>query len=351
MIALLILGDSTAPRWLFSVGRVAEGQQVTAALNGTPFNSEETVLQVDIINASIRRSAKFGTAKKRDMLTGGPTQVRPFPLAASRQWSRFLGTVADSVAPPLQHLRRVCLGASSQFMQQISGANAIVRRPLSFTFVPILTRSRPADLLCARYLRAEPRFASTIVPHCTSFASAALHITHRTSCSFLSSLRAGRLPFHFADIRYLQLGGTTVTCYAFGSILSFYTVERVGRRIMFLVGSVFQAIAMLIVFGSLLPGTASAANGAVFGIFLYLFTFGSTWLQVRCSLLPTTEFSLTTYSAAPLVVPRRDQPSPNSNQRQRCFHDDQLGVRRILLSFSNSTDFSFSTDGTLLSSN
>ena len=72
---------------------------------------------------------------------------------------------------------------------------------------------------------------------------------------------------------------------------------------MFLLGSVFQAIAMLIVFGSLLPGTPMAANGAVFGIFLYLFTFGSTWLQVRF-LSFRVESTLTLHSAAPLVVPR-----------------------------------------------
>ena len=73
---------------------------------------------------------------------------------------------------------------------------------------------------------------------------------------------------------------------------------------MFLVGSVFQAIAMLIVFGSLLPGTATAANGAVFGIFLYLFTFGSTWLQVSRFLIVLSNSPLTMNFAASLVVPR-----------------------------------------------
>ena len=43
-----------------------------------------------------------------------------------------------------------------------------------------------------------------------------------------------------------------------------------------------QSLSMVIVFACLIPGTASAANGAVLGLFLFLVFFGSTWLQVRC---------------------------------------------------------------------
>jgi hypothetical protein len=49
---------------------------------------------------------------------------------------------------------------------------------------------------------------------------------------------------------------------------------------MFLVGSWGQMISMIITFACLILGTTCAANGAVFGLFLFLFSFGSTWLEL-----------------------------------------------------------------------
>lgn len=84
-----------APRWLISNGRVAEGQAVIAALENSPFDSPETVLRTRVILESMETKE---IRRKRDVLTSGPSQ----------------------------HLRRTIIGASSQIMQQIGGANAII---------------------------------------------------------------------------------------------------------------------------------------------------------------------------------------------------------------------------------
>ncbi|BGP13476.1 sugar transporter-like protein [Rhodosporidiobolus nylandii] len=78
----------------------------------------------------------------------------------------------------------------------------------------------------------------------------------------------------------LILGGVNVSVYALAAFMSYFTIERFGRRKMFLVGSWGQMISMVITFACLIPGTESAANGAVFGLFLFLFFFGSTWLEL-----------------------------------------------------------------------
>ncbi|SCZ94792.1 BZ3500_MvSof-1268-A1-R1_Chr12-1g03661 [Microbotryum saponariae] len=123
---------------------------------------------------------------------------------------------------PTQHLRRALLGASSQIMQQIGGCNAVIY------FAPVIFQQN-------------------------------LHLSRELS---------------------LILGGVNVTVYALSSGIAFYTIERVGRRILFLVGSAGQAFSMFIIMGFLIPGNDNLIKGSVFGIFLYLAFFGFTWLQL-----------------------------------------------------------------------
>ncbi|KDE05910.1 hypothetical protein MVLG_03723 [Microbotryum lychnidis-dioicae p1A1 Lamole] len=123
---------------------------------------------------------------------------------------------------PTQHLRRALLGASSQIMQQIGGCNAVIY------FAPVIFQQN-------------------------------LHLSRELS---------------------LILGGVNVTVYALSSGIAFYTIERVGRRILFLVGSAGQALSMLIIMAFLIPGNDNLIKGSVFGIFLYLAFFGFTWLQL-----------------------------------------------------------------------
>ncbi|KAL2154605.1 hypothetical protein VTH82DRAFT_3281 [Thermothelomyces myriococcoides] len=55
---------------------------------------------------------------------------------------------------------------------------------------------------------------------------------------------------------------------------------RVGRRRLFLAGSVGQCLSMVITFACLIPGGRMAARGAAVGLFTYIAFFGATWLPL-----------------------------------------------------------------------
>ncbi len=114
------------------------------------------------------------------------------------------------------------LGASSQFMQQVGGCNAVIY------FNPILFEQ-------------------------------SIGVDHRTS---------------------LLLGGVNMIVYAIFATTSWFVIERVGRRRLFLIGSVGQCASMLLTFACLVPGEASAAKGAAVGLFTYIAFFGATWLPL-----------------------------------------------------------------------
>ncbi|GAA5838561.1 hypothetical protein JCM3766R1_006011 [Sporobolomyces carnicolor] len=123
---------------------------------------------------------------------------------------------------PTQHFRRMLLGSSSQVFQQIGGCNSVIY------FCPVIFEE---------YLGLSRTLS-------------------------------------------LILGGVNVTIYAASACASYFTIETLGRRKMFLIGSWGQCLSMVITFACLIPGTAEAAKGAVFGLFLFLFFFGSTWLEL-----------------------------------------------------------------------
>ncbi len=111
---------------------------------------------------------------------------------------------------PTQHLRRMLLGFSSQMMQQLSGCNAVIY------YFPILFQTA---------IGTSPSLA-------------------------------------------LLLGGVNQIVYALFATTSWFAVERVGRRKLFLIGTVGQCLSMVLVFAALIPGTASAAKGAAVGLFV-----------------------------------------------------------------------------------
>ena len=84
----------------------------------------------------------------------------------------------------------------------------------------------------------------------------------------------------------LILGGVNATVYALSAVASYPMIETLGRRKMFLWGSVGQATAMFLASFCLIPyneeGNTNnkALYGAVVGLFLYLIVFGCTWLEV-----------------------------------------------------------------------
>jgi hypothetical protein len=121
-----------------------------------------------------------------------------------------------------QHCRRMVIGASSQVFQQLSGCNAVIY------YLPVLLET-------------------------------SLHKTHDFS---------------------LLIGGVNMICYAIFATFSWFFIEKIGRRKLFLGGSYGQCIAMVIVFACLIPGDEQSAKGAVFGFFLYMCCFGATWLPL-----------------------------------------------------------------------
>lgn len=68
--------------------------------------------------------------------------------------------------------------------------------------------------------------------------------------------------------------------YAAFATTSWFIIERVGRRKIFLAGSIGQCLSMVLVFGALIPNTTSAAKGAAVGFFTYIAFFGATWLPL-----------------------------------------------------------------------
>ena len=95
-----------SPRWLLTKERHEEAMTVLAALRGEHREAEDVKMQANIINDSIRASgSEGGNTPYSALFTGGKTQ----------------------------HFRRMMLGVSSQFMQQIGGCNAGESSlPLSF---------------------------------------------------------------------------------------------------------------------------------------------------------------------------------------------------------------------------
>lgn len=121
-----------------------------------------------------------------------------------------------------QHLRRMLLGASSQFMQQVGGCNAVIY------YFPIL-------------------FENSIKE------------SHNMS---------------------MLLGGVNMIVYSIFATLSWFLVERVGRRRLFMYGTVGQCLSMVLTFACLIPDTPNTAKGAAVGLFTYIASFGATWLPL-----------------------------------------------------------------------
>ncbi|KAK5631789.1 hypothetical protein RRF57_007503 [Xylaria bambusicola] len=188
--AMLWLPES--PRWLLTHERYEEATNVIAAIRGYEVDSQETATERGIILDSIRASGVFGgkSTPYKALFTNGKTQ----------------------------HFRRMLLGASSQFMQQVGGCNAVIY------FFPIL---------------------------CETFITPGDH--------------------NMA----LLLGGVNAV-----ATVSWFLIERVGRRKLFIWGTVGQGLSMVLAFGALIPGTQSAAIGTCVALFTYIASFGATWLPL-----------------------------------------------------------------------
>lgn len=78
----------------------------------------------------------------------------------------------------------------------------------------------------------------------------------------------------------LILGGVFATIYALATIPSFFMIERVGRRKLFLIGFAGQGLSFIITMACLIPHTEQATKGAVVGVFLFICFFAFTTLPL-----------------------------------------------------------------------
>ncbi|KAK5018332.1 hypothetical protein LTR39_001044 [Cryomyces antarcticus] len=210
LVAVFMIWLPESPRWLLTKERTEEAKTVIAALRGIHRGDEETKLQVSIVD-SIRASGhKGGNTPFSALFTGGKTQ----------------------------HFRRMMLGISAQFFQQLGGCNAVIY------YFPIL-------------------FETSILPG-----------NHQMS---------------------LLLGGVNMIVYAISATVSWFIIEKAGRRKLFLIGTVGQCLSMVLVFACLIPRTSSAAKGAAVGLFTYIAFFGATFFVVTITPVMLSGIGWATY--------------------------------------------------------
>ncbi|KAJ6111405.1 hypothetical protein N7523_007466 [Penicillium sp. IBT 18751x] len=121
-----------------------------------------------------------------------------------------------------QHFRRMLIGSSSQIAQQLSGCNAVIY------YLPVLLEQS----------LGQDRTMSMII------------------------------------------GGVNMIVYAIFATFSWFFIEKIGRRKLFLGGMTGQMVSMIIVFACLIPGGEGPSKGAVFGLFLYIAFFGASILPL-----------------------------------------------------------------------
>ena len=78
----------------------------------------------------------------------------------------------------------------------------------------------------------------------------------------------------------LVLGGVFATIYALSTIPSFFLIETLGRRKLFMLGAFGQGCSFLITFACLVHDTTQNAKGAAVGLFLFIVFFGMSILSL-----------------------------------------------------------------------
>ncbi|EDU47505.1 Sugar transporter STL1 [Pyrenophora tritici-repentis] len=194
IVIIMMISLPESPRWLLNHHHEDEAATVLAGLNGVPRDDPEVLIQMQIIRDAVNASGGGGKVPTKALLTNGKSQ----------------------------HLRRAILGASSQFMQQLSGCNAVIY------YFPIL---------CQQVLGTGHNLA-------------------------------------------LLLGGINMVVYAIFACTSWFLIERVGRRKLYIIGTFGQMFSMILTFACLIPGGTGPAKGAAVGLFTYIAFFGATWLPL-----------------------------------------------------------------------
>ncbi|CAI7647443.1 unnamed protein product [Penicillium pancosmium] len=85
---------------------------------------------------------------------------------------------------------------------------------------------------------------------------------------------------HMENKMALIIGGVFATVYALATIPSFFMVEKVGRRNLFLIGFAGQGLSFIITMACLIDENTQNAKGAAVGIFLFIVFFAFTTLPL-----------------------------------------------------------------------
>ncbi|KAF7169917.1 hypothetical protein CNMCM5623_002468 [Aspergillus felis] len=85
---------------------------------------------------------------------------------------------------------------------------------------------------------------------------------------------------HMEKYLSLIMGGVFATVYALATIPSFFMIEKVGRRKLYLIGFLGQGLSFVITFACLIKETEENSKGAAVGIFLFITFFAFTLLPL-----------------------------------------------------------------------
>jgi sugar porter (SP) family MFS transporter len=85
---------------------------------------------------------------------------------------------------------------------------------------------------------------------------------------------------HMPKYLSLIMGGVFATVYALATIPSFFMIERVGRRNLYLIGFLGQGLSFVITFACLIKENEANSKGAAVGIFLFITFFAFTLLPL-----------------------------------------------------------------------
>lgn len=78
----------------------------------------------------------------------------------------------------------------------------------------------------------------------------------------------------------LIMGGVFATVYVLSTIPSFFMIEKVGRRNLYLIGFLGQGLSFVITFSCLIKPSTENSKGAIVGIFLFISFFAFTLLPL-----------------------------------------------------------------------
>ena len=113
--------------------------------------------------------------------------------------------------------------------------------------------------------------------------------------------------------------------YSIFATVSWFIIERAGRRNLFLWGTVGQGLSMVLVFSCLIPGTPTAAKGAAVGLFTYIASFGATWLPLPWVGYPFDLEKIEAHSGP--AISCRNIPNQDKSEGKRTFYLFELAVQ------------------------